>query len=210
MAFNTGRTATYVKDRYNLPPQDINADTIKGEVLYYFRYNRMHVDMCCTEFSDPYESSIEDIVVREMRKETDTIYHVIEVKISETDFKSEFWHKKNKHVNRGDGRFYDYFYFAVPLELYTIVNEHCEIDMLPYGIITVSFDDKKQLHTELKRRPEKLTRKENINEDTVNTALLKRMSSEVASTRCDIYKLKYGLAEVKRQIYYLSQSIHTS
>lgn len=209
MAFNTGKNAVYVKDRFNLAPLQITADHIKGEVLYYFRYNRSGVTMCCTELQDPLSNCIEDIVIRENRGEA-ILYHSIEVKISESDFKREFWHKKDKHKERGDGRFYDYFYFAVTPEILDLVTDYLETEMLPYGVITVGYDDQKSLECRLVRRPEPL--KPNSERDTalIDGAMVRRMSSELTAARVDIYKLKQGLAEAKRQCLALAQSIKLS
>ena len=41
MAFYTGKSSSYVKDRFNLAPLDITAEHIKGEVLYYFLYGML-------------------------------------------------------------------------------------------------------------------------------------------------------------------------
>lgn len=209
MAFNTGKAQSLVRDRFNLAPLDITADHVKGEVLSYFRYNRAGVNMCCTEFQDPYTNSIEDILVREQRGEN-TIYHAIEVKISEADFKREFWHKKEKHKEHGNGRFYDVFYFAVTKEIQDLVFEYLELEQLPYGLIVVSYGENKQIQCNLVKRPDRLIRSDDVDEATIDAAICKRMSSEIAASRCDIYKLRSGLAEVKRQIYMLSQSIKLS
>lgn len=209
MAFYTGKSATYVKDRFNLAPLDISADHIKAEVLSYFRYRRSNVTLCCTEFSDPYSNCIEDIVCKETRN-GEALYHSIEVKISESDFKREFWHKKDKHKARGDGRFYDFFYFAVPSDLVPIVYEYLETELLPYGIFSIFYDESKQLNLELKRRAERVTKDTETTTSTIDEAICKRMSSEIAASHVEIYKLKSGLQEVKRQLFYLSQSIKTA
>lgn len=209
MAFYTGKSSSYVKDRFNLAPLDITAEHIKGEVLYYFRYNRSGVAMCCTELTDPSSNCIEDIVIRESRGE-ELLYHAIEVKISESDFKREFWHKKDKHKERGDGRFYNYFYFAITPEILGLVTEYLDTEMLPYGIITVGYNEDKNLECKLVRRPEPLKADPKRDTTMIDNAMVRRMSSELTAAHVDIYKLRSGLAEVKRQCIALAQSIKLS
>lgn len=209
MAFYTGKAQTYVKDRFNLGPLDITAEHIKSEVLSYFRYRRANVTLCCTELSDPYSNCIEDIVCRENRND-EVLYHSIEVKISESDFKREFWHKKDKHKERGDGRFYDFFYFAVPSDLIHLVAEFLETEMLPYGVFSIYYNENKELQLELVRRAERVRRAPDIQVSTIDDAMCKRMGSEIAASHAEIFKLRSGLAEVKRQLFYLSQSIKTA
>lgn len=213
MAFDTGKNSNYVKDRYGLNPLDITADHIKAKVLQYFRYTRANVFMCCSEMVDPLSNCREDIVCRENRK-GNVLYHAIEVKISESDFKREFWHKQEKHKERGDGRFYDYFYFAVPFDLVSFVRGYLEQEMLPYGLFGVGYDESKSLEVKLivKASPlhpfDEIPREELIRK--VDDALCARMSSEVTDARTEVYKLKDGLSEVKRQIFFLANGIKLS
>lgn len=221
MALNTGKSNKLVKDRFNLGNMQVTADHIKAMVLHYFRYTRANVFMCCTELTDPFTGRIEDIVCREERHGK-TLYHAIEVKISESDFKREFWHKKDKHKERGDGRFYDFFYFAVPQEMIAFVDDYMEQEMLPYGLFGIYFDDSGELDIKLVKSATQLKPQgdednelddesnNSLRIDKVDSALCARMSSEVAKLNADVYKLKDGLAEVKRQLDYLAKGIKLS
>ena len=95
-------------------------------------------------------------------------------------------------------------------EIQDLVYEYLELEQLPYGLIVVSYGENKQIQCNLVKRPERLIRSEDVDVNTIDAAICKRMSSEIAASRCDIYKLRSGLAEVKRQIYMLSQSIKLS
>lgn len=210
MALNTGKSSKLVKDRFNLGNLPITADHVKALVLHYFRYTRANVYMCCTELEDPFDNCREDVVCREERN-GEVLYHSIEVKISESDFKREFWHKQDKHKERGDGRFYDFFYFAVPYELVDFVQDYLAQEMLNYGIFSIGYDEYGELGIKLVQSSPRLERLER--EDLVarvDSALCARMSSEVAKLNADVYKLKDGMQETKRQIEFLARGIKLS